>query len=88
MKVRRILAGLGVAAVMLVPATPAIAQYNGTTPPTVQASDTETPEVAGRKQTRGVAVTGADVLGMLGIGGVAVVGGLAIRRSARGRNKA
>ncbi len=77
------------AAAVLVPAAPALAQYPGTTPPEVLPSDTETPgpsvEVGGRKEVRGVAVTGADVAGLAAIGAIAVGGGIAIRRASRPR---
>ena len=88
MNLRRTLAGLGVAAIMLVPAAPAIAQYTGTTPPEVLPSDTTRPQVEGSRHTRGTAVTGADVAGLIGLGGVAVVGGVVIRRAGRGRKRA
>jgi hypothetical protein len=71
----------------IVPAVPAMAQYPGTQPPEVLPSDTETPgpsvQVGGRKDVRGVAVTGADVAGLAVIGGVAVAGGILIRRASR-----
>lgn len=93
MKIRRKIASIIIAvAAALVPAVPAFAQYAGTTPPEVLPADTETPgpavEVEGRKQVRGVgvAVTGADVLGLAAIGSVAVGGGFAIRRASRRRS--
>lgn len=77
------------AATVFVSAAPAVAQYAGTTPPEVLPSETEsarTPvEVKGAKQVRGVAVTGADVIGLAAIGGIAVGGGVAIRRASRRR---
>jgi hypothetical protein len=94
MAIRRKIASIIIAAAAtLVPAVPAFAQYAGTTPPEVLPADTETPgpavEVEGRKQVRGVAgvaVTGADVVGLAAIGSVAVGGGFAIRRASRRRS--
>ena len=87
---RRVASIIIAAAAAFVPAVPAFAQYAGTTPPEVLPADTETPgpavEVEGRKQVRGVAVTGADVLGLAAIGSVAVGGGFAIRRASRRRS--
>ena len=90
MKLRQKLAlGIVAAAAVLVPAAPALAQYPGTPPPEVLPTDTETPgpsvQVGGRKEVRGVAVTGADVLGLAAIGGIAVAGGTVIVRISRRR---
>ena len=88
MSMRTKLVSIALAAVAaLVPAAPALAQYTGPTPPEVLPSDTQTPStsstVLGTKRTRGVAVTGADVVGLAALGGIAVAGGIVVRRASR-----
>jgi hypothetical protein len=85
MNVRKGLAAIGIAGALLIPAAPALAQYPGSTPPSVQPTDTQSAQVKGTKHTRGIALTGADVLGIVGVGGVALAGGLVIRRAGRTR---
>ncbi len=91
MSFRRTIASVGLAAgILLVPAAPALAQYTGPTPPQVLPFDTQKPrptvEVKGEKQTRSVAVTGADVAGMAVLGGLAIGSGMVIRRASRRRS--
>ncbi|MGI8794812.1 MAG: hypothetical protein ACR2H3_16835 [Acidimicrobiales bacterium] len=86
MNARRMLAGAGVAAALLLSAAPVAAQtsYVGTPPPTVQNNDTgRATEVAGVQVERGLAVTGGDVVGLsiLGFGAVGI--GLALKRAGR-----
>ena len=91
MSMQRKLVSIAIAlASAVVPATPALAQYVGPTPPEVLPSDTAkaqpSTEVLGTKRTRGVAVTGADVAGLAALGGMAVAGGTVIRRVSRRRS--
>lgn len=90
MTMRRRIASIALAAAAaLVPAAPAVAQYTGPTPPEVLPTDTATPapttEVLGEERARGVAVTGADIAGLVAIGGIAVGAGTVIRRASRGK---
>lgn len=89
MHIRRILAGAGVAAaLLLVPAGAAGAQTNtgyvGTPPPAVASSDEgRGAEVAGVQVERNLAVTGGDVVGLAVLGAGAVGLGLALKRAGR-----
>lgn len=88
MKLRKMLAGAAVTAVLLIPGAPLAAQTNtgyvGTPPPAVASSDEgRATEVAGVQAERNLAVTGGDIVGLAVLGAGAVGLGFALKRAGR-----